>query len=106
MEQSAQDAGLAARVGWLEQDMHEMKLMLGRLERLIVSIHAQIPHLATKAEVERVRGDLEAKIEQLRGEVRVGLAKIGGMHLSLAVAGVTTAAAYLPLLARVLHAAA
>lgn len=93
MEQSAQDAALAARVGWLEQDIHEVKLTLGRLERLIVSIHAQIPHLATKAEVERVRGDLEAKVEQLRGEARVGFAKLSRTDLVLAAAGVTAGAA-------------
>ena len=56
MDQAAQDPGLDAR--WLEQDMREVKLTLGRPERLIASIHVQIPHLATKAEVERMRSDL------------------------------------------------
>jgi len=104
MDQAAENPALEARVGWLEQDLHEMKLTLGRLERLIVSIHAQISHLATKAEAERARGDLETKIEQLRGELRVGLAKLGGTHLGLVVAGIIAGAAYLPILARAFHA--
>ncbi len=69
MDQSAQDPALEARVGRLEQDMHEVKSTLGRLEPLIVSIHAQMPYLATKAEVERLRGDLGAKIEGLRADL-------------------------------------
>jgi hypothetical protein len=104
MDQSAQDAALEARVGWHEQDTHEVKLTLRRPERLIASIHAQIPHLATKAYVERVRGDLETKIAQVRGEVQVDLAKMGGTHLGLVAAGITTGAAYLPILARAFHA--
>ncbi len=69
MDQSAQDPALEARVGRLEQDVHEVKSSLGRLEPLIVSIHAQMPYLATKAEVERLRSDLGAKIEGLRADL-------------------------------------
>jgi|SRR5271163_3263081 len=123
MDQAAQDPALEAQVGRLELDMHDVKSTLGRLEPLIVSIHAQMPYLATKAELERVRGDLaakiegirgdlEAKIEGLRGEVRAGLAgkpgflgmwTMGATPFALVVAGITAGAAYLPILARAFH---
>jgi hypothetical protein len=110
MDQSAQDPALEARVGRLEVDVHDVKSTLGRLEPLIVSMHAQMPYLATKVEVEKVRTDLQAQIEGLRGEVRAGLAEKPGflgmwmMGATLVVAGMTAGAAYLPILAHAFHA--
>ena len=146
MDGTTQDPSLEARVGRLEGDMHEVNGTLGRLEPLIVTIHAQMPYLATKAGLERVRGeiearlegvrggleakiegvrgsleakiegvlgDLETKIEGLRGEVRAGLAAKPGYGamwsmaitlLALVVAAMSAGAAWLPLLARSIHA--
>ncbi len=114
MDGTTQDPALEARVGRLEVDMHDVKSSLGRLEPLIVNIHAQMPYLATKAELERVRGDVQAQIEGLRGEVRAGLAgkpgfgamwTMGVSLFGLVVAAIAAGAAYLPLLAHSLHAA-
>jgi hypothetical protein len=58
--------------------MHEVKSTLGRLEPLIVSIHAQMPYLATKAELERVRADLEIKIEAVRGSLEARIEAVRG----------------------------
>lgn len=55
------DPDLYGRVGRLEADMREVKGALGRLEPLIVRIDAQMPHLATKAEVAALRADLAEK---------------------------------------------
>ena len=124
MDGTAQDPALEARVGRLEVDMHDVKSTLGRLEPLIVSIHAQMPYLATKAELEglrgevkaefaAVRGEVRAELEGLRGEIRAGLAgkpsilgmwMMGATLFALVVAGMTAGAAYLPILARAFHA--
>ena len=52
---------MEARVERLERDVTDIKATLGRLEPMIVSIHAQIPYLATKAELGAVRGELARK---------------------------------------------
>jgi hypothetical protein len=82
MDQAPQDPALEARVGRLEVDLHEVRSTLGRLEPLIVSIHAQMPYLATKAELEKLRGDVGAEMERLRGDVG---AKIEGVRADLEV---------------------
>jgi hypothetical protein len=74
MDQSAQDPSLEARVGRLEVDMHDVKSTLGRLEPMIVSIHAQMPYLATKAEMEQLRGELSGKIEGYRADLETKMA--------------------------------
>ncbi|MBW4092131.1 MAG: hypothetical protein HIU82_13635 [Proteobacteria bacterium] len=45
------DPGLHARIGRLEEDMQVVKAVLSRVEPMIVRIDAQIPYLATKAEL-------------------------------------------------------
>ena len=54
------DPGMEARVGRLEEDMSEVKATLRRLEPMIVRIDAIVPHLATKAELEALRGEMRA----------------------------------------------
>ncbi len=112
MDQPMHDPGMEARVERLEQDSREMKAALGRLEPMIISILAQMTHLATKADLEKLRGDIDMKMEQLRGEMRVGLAgkpSIGAMWtvgitlFALVVASVALGAAYLPLISRAMH---
>lgn len=82
-------------MGRLEVDMHDVKSTLGRLEPLIVSIHAQMPYLATKAElgdlaakIEGVRGDLEAKMVGWRGDLEVKIERVQG-HLEAKIVGRT-----------------
>jgi hypothetical protein len=45
------EARAEIRLDHLEQDMREIKTTLARLEPMIIRIDAQIPHLATKAEL-------------------------------------------------------
>ena len=45
------EARTEIRLDHLEEDMREIKATLARLEPMIVSINAQMPHLATKAEL-------------------------------------------------------
>ncbi len=113
MDQPVHDPGMEGRVERLERDMADVKATLGRIEPMIISMHAQMPHLATKAELERVRGEIEAKIEGLRGETRAGLAakpgygamwSMGIALFALVVAAISAGAAYLPLLSRSLRA--
>jgi lipoate synthase len=71
-----------ARVDRLEEDMHEIRAVLGRLEPMINRIDAQLPHLATKAELTTGLGELRDEI----GKVRVELAdKPGKTFLAVAI---------------------
>jgi hypothetical protein len=45
------EARTEIRLEHLEEDMREIKATLARLEPMIIRIDAQIPHLATKAEL-------------------------------------------------------
>jgi hypothetical protein len=45
------EARTEIRLDHLEEDMREIKATLARLEPMIIRIDAQIPHLATKAEL-------------------------------------------------------
>ena len=62
------DPGMEARVARLEQDMHEVKAVLSRLEPLIVRIDAVIgatlPTLATKAELVELGSGLRAELAE------------------------------------------
>jgi len=53
---------MEARVARLEQDMQEVKAVLGRIEPLIIRIDATMPHLATKAELAVLGSDLRAEL--------------------------------------------
>lgn len=106
------DPNMEARVLRLEEDVRDVKVALGRLEPLIVGIHAQIPHLATQAELKEMRGGLESKIGVLRGDMMSALAGkpgIGAMWtmgialFALVVAAMAVGAIYLPLTAKLFH---
>jgi hypothetical protein len=82
-------ADLGERVSRLEGDMRDVKGVLSRLEPLIVRMDAALPHLATKAdlaemrgelsgEIARVRGDLSAQIVGARGDISVEIARVRG----------------------------
>jgi len=74
------------RIDHLEEDVREIKATLIRLEPLIVAIHAQLPHLATKAEVGSVRVELAEKPS--RGYLwGVMAAMVGAQAVALAAAG-------------------
>jgi hypothetical protein len=42
----------------LGDDIPDVRATLGQLEPLIVGSHAQIPHMATRAALEKLRGDV------------------------------------------------
>ena len=53
---------MEARVARLEDDVREVKAVLGRIEPLIIRIDAIMPHLATKAELAVLGSDLRAEL--------------------------------------------
>lgn len=56
--------------------MGEVRAILRRIEPLIVRIDAQIPYLATKAEVEGVRRDLSGEIASVRQDLSGEIASV------------------------------
>jgi len=62
------------RLDRLEEDVREIKAMLTGLVPLINRIDAQLPHLATNAELADLRGETRTGFADLRGELRSGLA--------------------------------
>ncbi len=95
------DPGMAARIDRLEDDMREVRAVLGRLEPAIAGITSQMPHLATQAALERVRGDVMTALESKPG--RGGMWAMAITLLALVVAAMSAGAAYLPLLVHSLH---
>jgi glycerate kinase len=88
---------MEARVARLEEGQREIRAILGRLEPAIARIDAQIPYLATKAEVEALRGDIQSK---------PGRGAMWGMGISLfclTLAGLAAGAVWMPLMLRALH---
>ena len=75
------------RVSRREEEMGEVRAILRRIEPLIVRIDAQIPYLATKAEVEGVRRDLSGEIASVRQDLSGEIATVRH-ELSGAIAGV------------------
>jgi hypothetical protein len=69
------------RLDRLEQDMRDIKGALARLEPMIVAIHAQLPHLATKAELERKpdKGFLVGAVALLLAAYAAGLAGLAAL---------------------------
>jgi len=53
----------------LEQDMGDVKAILGQMLPLIVRIDATMPHLATKAELHAAFGTLDGKVGTLDGKI-------------------------------------
>lgn len=68
--------GLTAQVALVEADVHDIKDVLGELKVMVTRIDAQIPYLATKADVAGVETRMEARIGGL--ETRTD-ARIGGL---------------------------
>ena len=56
--------------------MGEVRAILRRIEPMIVRIDAQIPYLATKAEVESVRHDLSGEIASVRQDLSGEIASV------------------------------
>ena len=95
------DPSMEIRVTRLEEAMIEVRAALARMEPVILRMDRQFQHLATKAELERVRGDVIAELatKPSRGAMwTMGIALFG-----LVVAAMATGAAYLPFLAERLH---
>jgi hypothetical protein len=82
-----------ARVDRLEEDMREIRATLARLEPMISRIDAVLPHLATKAELADLRGELADK------PGKVFLATAIGVLLVAYAAGLAGLAA-LPVMAK------
>jgi len=95
------DPGMAARIDRLEADMRDVKAVLGRLEPAIAGISSQLPHLATQASLERIRGDIMTTLESKPS--RSSMWTMGIALFALVVAAMSAGAAYLPLLAHSLH---
>jgi hypothetical protein len=74
------DPSMEARVARLEEDMREVKAVLGRLEPIIVRmdsvITATLPTLATKAELAELRSDLKAEIAGVRSDLNADIAAV------------------------------
>jgi hypothetical protein len=74
---------LEFRVGRLEQDMGDVKSILGQMVPLIVRIDATLtatlPHLATKAELQSAFGTLDGKIGAVVGNIGTLDGKIGSL---------------------------
>jgi len=74
---------LEFRVGRLEQDMGDVKSILGQMVPLIVRIDAALtatlPHLATKAELQSAFGTLDGKIGAVVGNIGTLDGKIGSL---------------------------
>lgn len=58
--------------------MRDVKTIPGRLEPLIVRMDAVLPHLATKADVADLRGELSAEIARTRGDLSSEIARTRG----------------------------
>lgn len=90
------------RVSRLESDVAEIRAVLARLEPLIIRMDERLSHLATKAELEALRGEVKVDIAALRGDLarKPGHGAMWGMGLALfglVVAAMAAGAAYLPL---------
>ena len=58
------DPRMEARVARPEEDMREVKVILARTEPMIIRIDATMPHLATKAELADLGGNLRAELAE------------------------------------------
>jgi DNA anti-recombination protein RmuC len=63
---------LEVRVAKLEQDMGDVKSILGQMLPLVVRMDATLAHLATMAEMEAGFRALETKISELRVDMQAG----------------------------------
>ena len=89
-----------ARIELLEEDVHEIRAALGRLEPLIIGINATLPHLATKAELAALDGKLSTALADKPG--RVFMASAIGILLAAYAAGLAGLAA-LPVITKLVQ---
>jgi hypothetical protein len=78
-----------ARTLRLEEDVHDIKAAIGRLEPLIISINATLPHLATKEELADLRGEMRTALASKPSHAYLwGVmgAMVGGQAVILAAA--------------------
>jgi hypothetical protein len=78
-----------ARTLRLEEDVHDIKAAIGRLEPLIISISATLPHLATKEELADLRGEMRTALASKPSHAYLwGVmgAMVGGQAVILAAA--------------------
>jgi hypothetical protein len=85
------------RLDHLEEDVREIKTVLARLEPMIVAIYAQLPHLATKAELA-----LMTKADLAKMPGKLWLAMVIGILIAAYAAGLAALAA-LPVVSRLLR---
>ncbi len=70
---------LRVRVSRLEDDVHDVKAMMGQLVLLVTemkaTLDATLPHLVTKAEVAGIRSKMKSELAQFRREVTTDMAQ-------------------------------
>ena len=90
------DPRMEARVARLEDDMREVKAVLGRIEPMIIRIDAvmsvTLPTLATKAELADLGGSLRAELAEQGGSLRAELAEKPSKTYMWSILGVLIAA--------------
>ena len=104
--------GIEVRVVTLENEMREVRAILGRMEPLLVRLDERTANLATKAELAEVRADLKAELGEVRSDILVELAgkatkgTVWTVGLTLAgviVAAMAAGAVYMPYVAALLR---
>ena len=68
--------GIEVRVVTLENEMREVRAILGRMEPLLVRLDERTANLATKAELAEVRADLKAELAEVRSDLKAELAQV------------------------------
>lgn len=81
------NGGMEQRVAALETNVKEIRAVLSRLEPMIVRIDATIPHLATKAEMEKTRSEMLVAIGDKPGKTYMW--GIVGVLVATLMAGAT-----------------
>jgi len=65
---------LETRVSRLEDDVHDMKATMGRLELMVgeirATLNATLPHLTTKADLTEMRMETRTELAELRAETK------------------------------------
>ena len=103
MDQPGHDPGMEGRVEERpERDMADVKAVLGRLEPMVVSIFAHMPHLATRADLEALRCGLKEELPAVRVELprkpeNGAMWSMGIALFALAAAAMSAGAMSLPL---------
>jgi hypothetical protein len=81
-EPSPYDPGHEGRISRLEDEMRDVKATLAQMLPILVRIDstltATLPHLATKAEMADLRGEIKAEVADLRGELKAEIGDLRG----------------------------